>query len=271
MQKFDWPGKHRFYLWLCKNHPNRLIAHRINKQTFWVPIDEWCFWLEKGPDNYYLNEFLPFFDAINKVNKPITFFDLGADIGTVSALANKYCKNVSLFCAFEPNPKSFKLLNENLSNISANTICQNMAVSDINGQVFFNASENRSIDHEGCIDKSKSGSTKVVTLDTWIAENNITATEYLALKIDVEGQEQQTILGAKKLIKQAKTLAILLEIHPEVLAATTTTPEQLFETLETIRNVKWLVPALGNCQINRSVDFFKQFPKKQYDVIAILD
>ncbi|WP_233267312.1 FkbM family methyltransferase [Paraglaciecola sp. L3A3] len=93
----------------------------------------------------------------------------------------------------------------------------------------------------------------------------------VVIKIDVEGQEVQAINGAQKLIKDARSLVILLEIHPEVLTATSTTTEQLFTALESIRPVKWIVPILGNCKIDRNDDFFNQFPMKQYDVIAILD
>ena len=57
LQRFEWPGKHRFYKWICKNHPNRLITHKISECSFILPVDEWCFWLEKGPENYYLDGF----------------------------------------------------------------------------------------------------------------------------------------------------------------------------------------------------------------------
>lgn len=271
MQSYGWPGKHRVYLWLCQYYPNKLISHNVNHQPFLVPIDEWCFWLEKGPSNYYLKEFIPFFNIINQTRRSVTFFDLGADIGTVSAIANKYCDNLSQICAFEPNPKSFSLLSENLRSISHNSWCQNMAVSDFIGNVHFSASETNSTDHEGSIDTKKEGNTKVVTIDHWLNDNEINICEDVVIKIDVEGQEQQTIIGAKKLIKAARSVVVLLEIHPSVLKATQTTPEQLFETLEGIRSVKWIVPALENCSIDREVDFFTQFPTKQYDVIGILD
>jgi FkbM family methyltransferase len=270
LQVINWPGKHRFYLWLCHNYPNRIISHKINSHVFCVPVDEWCFWLEKGPNNYYLNEFIPFFDVVNQIKKPITFFDLGADIGTVSAIADKHCDNLVQICAFEPNPKSYSLLCENLKPIAKSTHCQNVAVSNFNGSAHFSASEGRSIDHEGSIDPTRVGSTKVTTLDAWVAEQNLNFCSDIAIKIDVEGQEQQAIIGASNLIKSANSVTVLLEIHPDVLDATETSPEQLFETLESIREVKWLVPALDNCVIDRKVPFFSQFPRKQYDVIAVL-
>jgi hypothetical protein len=89
------------------------------------------------------------------------------------------------------------------------------------------------------------------------------------LKIDVEGQELQVIQGATNLIKQAEDVAVLLEIHPEVLKQTSTTAEQLFSELEKIRGFEWSVPKLQNQVIDRSHDFFEQFPLQQFDVIGL--
>lgn len=270
LQNHAWPGKHRFFIWLCKHRSQTLIEHKINKKAFLVPVDEWCFWLEKGPNNYYLDEFIPFFDEINKVLLPVTFFDLGADIGTVSAIADKYCTNLQQIIAFEPNPKSFLLLKQNLQQTGKPVCCQNMAISDFDGFACFTSSNSRSIDHEGAIDTSKAGSTQVITLDKWLADRDLTVNENIAIKIDVEGQEAQAIYGAKELIRKANSAVILLEIHPDVLETTNTSPEQLFEALESIRPVKWYVPILGNQQIDRNRKFFSQFSIQQYDVIAVM-
>ncbi|WP_233267313.1 hypothetical protein [Paraglaciecola sp. L3A3] len=58
--------KHRFCVWFRKRYANRLITHKINNKPFLVPVDEWCFWLEKGANNYYLDEFIPFFRRLMK-------------------------------------------------------------------------------------------------------------------------------------------------------------------------------------------------------------
>lgn len=269
MQKYDWPTKHRFYSWLKANFEQKLICHQVNENPFLLPIDEWCFWLEKGPDNYYLEEFVPFFQCVSEINKDVAFFDLGADIGTVSVLAKTYCRNIKQVFAFEPNPKSFRLLRENLSFMTDLAECHNLAISDFNGNVHFSRAETRSIDHEGCIDPSIKGNTQVVSIDTWLDQRQIALSQHVVIKVDVEGQEEQAIRGATRLIQQAKCVIILLEIHPQVLERTDTTPEQLFNSLENIRKTQWLVPAKGNCPVDRAKAFFEQFPKQQYDVIAI--
>lgn len=270
IQKFDLKGKHKLYLWLSKHYSHKVISHKLAGKEFVVPVDEWCFWLEQGPQNYYLDEFVPFFNIINTISKPFTLFDLGADIGTVSALTNKYCPNLHTVYAFEPNKNSFQLLQHNVSGLGKKTLCTNGAVSNFSGNVAFTSSSVSTIDHEGSIDVSKSGDTAVYSLDSWLANTtNCPVMPFVALKIDVEGQELQVIQGATDLIKQADTVAVLLEIHPDVLKQTSTTAEQLFSELEKIRGFQWCVPKLKNQVIDRRRDFFKQFPLQQFDVIGV--
>ena len=89
------------------------------------------------------------------------------------------------------------------------------------------------------------------------------------LKIDVEGQEVQVVEGASSTISQAQTCIILIEIHPDVLDKFNQTPETLFNAVEAIRPVEWLVPKTGNSTLDRSRPLFSQVEKAQYDVIAV--
>jgi FkbM family methyltransferase len=270
LQKKDWRGKHSFYLWLSKRYASKVITHKIDNRAFNVPVGEWCFWLEKGPENYYLDEFLPFCDELNKLKVPFTFFDLGADIGTVSSLVAAHCKNLKNVIAFEPNRKSFEVLTANLQNFKQPSLCINTAVSDFEGFATFHADAERLNDHEGYIDNSGEGDTKVTSLDIWsVNQQNVSIEENITLKIDVEGQEIQALLGAKRLIKDAKKVIILIEVHPQVLARTENTPDDLFSTAEQFRGFEWVVPLYKNTPINRSLPFFEQLPVGQYDIIGI--
>jgi FkbM family methyltransferase len=277
LQKADWRGKYRFYLWLSKHFANKVITHNIDNRCFCVPVGEWCFWLEKGPENYYLDEFLPFCDVLNNLNAPFTLFDLGADIGTVSSLVAVNCQKLKNIVAFEPNPKSFKILTHNLNNILQETLCVNAAVSDMNGSATFHADPERLNDHEGYIDNNiKScgiGDTVVTSLDNWwsnqLKQNSFLIEKTIALKIDVEGQEIQLLHGAQALIKNSGKVIILIEVHPDVLARTNNSPDDLFATAETFRDFDWTVPIHKNISINRKLSFFEQVPTGQYDVIGI--
>ena len=270
LQKKDWRGKHKFYMWLASRFANRVITHNVDNRAFYVPVGEWCFWLEKGPENYYLDEFLPFCNELTRLDVPFTFFDLGADIGTVSSLIATHCKNLKNVIAFEPNIKTFDILTANLKNLKQPSLCINAAVSDFEGFATFHADSERLNDHEGYIDKSGDGDTRVTSLDSWAVEQqNIHIEDTIALKIDVEGQEIQAVLGAKSLIKNAKKVIVLIEIHPDVLARTNNTPDDLFSITEQIRDFDWIVPLYNNTPINRNLPFFEQMPVGQYDIIGL--
>jgi len=276
LQKKDWRGKHRLYVWLSQHFANKVIIHTIDNRPFYVPLGEWCFWLEKGPENYYLDEFLPFCDVLNTLNTPFTLFDLGADIGTVSSLVAVHCKNLENVAAFEPNPKSFEVLKSNLDNLRQPVKCVKSAVSNFNGFATFHADPERLNDHEGYIDNSAEGDTVVTSLDNWLViqnqkseQNDFLLEKTLALKIDVEGQEIQLLLGAKALIKNADKVIILIEVHPQVLARTHHTPDDLFATAEQFRDFDWTVPLYKNTPVNRDLSFFEQVPVGQYDIIGI--
>ncbi len=270
LQKRDWRGKHSFYLWLSKRYSEKVITHKIQNRLFNVPAGEWCFWLEKGPENYYLDEFLPFCNVLTRLEVPFTFFDLGADIGTVSSLVATHCKNLKNVVAFEPNTKSFEVLTSNLDNLQQPSLCINAAISDFEGFATFYADPQRLNDHEGYIDISAEGDTRVISLDSWSAsQKNIFVEDTITLKIDIEGQEIQALLGAEKLIKSAKKVVILIEVHPEVLTRTNNTPDDLFSTTEQFRDFDWTVPLHNNTPVHRNLPFFEQMPVGQYDIIGI--
>jgi FkbM family methyltransferase len=273
LQKKDWRGKHRFYVWLSKYFANKVIRHTIDNRPFYVPVGEWCFWLGKGPENYYLDEFLPFCDVLNNLDTPFTLFDLGADIGTVSSLVAVHCVKLKNVVAFEPNPKSFEVLTANLDNLSQPVKCVKSAVSNFDGFATFHADTERLNDHEGYIENSGEGDTVVISLDNWQNKQKVSdeflLENTLALKIDVEGQEIQLLDGAKALIKNAHKVIILIEVHPEVLARTNHTPDDLFATAEQYREFEWIVPLYKNTPVNRELSFFEQVPIGQYDIIGI--
>lgn len=269
LQLRDFPAKHRFYQWLSRLFQQRVICHRLHGRSFWVPIDEWCFWLEKGPENYYLDEFLPFFEVVNQFDCDFIFFDLGADIGTVSALASQHCPRLSHIFAFEPNPASYQLLSANLQEFAQPGEAIEKAVSDFNGYASLVADPQRSNDHDGHIVADAKGNIAVCALDQYFPRLNLASTPLVVIKIDVEGQELAVLQGAARVIGEAENIVILLELHPEVLSKTGQSPEALFAAAEQHRHFDWLVPKYNNAAVDRTQPFYKQFADGQYDVIGI--
>jgi hypothetical protein len=62
-----------------------------------------------------------------------------------------------------------------------------------------------------------------------------------------------------------------LELNPEVLTRDKQTAEYLFSEAAKIRSFKCLVPIKANKLVNRSLNFYEQFPAQQYDIIGIAD
>jgi len=265
------PGKYRFYEATKHKFNRSLITYNIKGSEFSIPWDQWCFWKNYGPENYYLEEILPFAQTLNDQLDSFDFIDLGADVGVVSALVNKYCIALNNIIALEPNPTVFKVLKQNLFNISGNHLAFKAAISDYDGFGQFSFQSEQGSDHEGHLLSNSTGKTKVTTLDSLIINNNIVLTKDLAIKIDVEGQEKAMFAGAINTIQKANKVIILLELHPEVLVRDKQTAEDLFSEAEKIRSFKWLVPIQANKQVDRNINFYDQFPAKQYDVIGIAD
>ncbi|MEH6446452.1 MAG: FkbM family methyltransferase [Oceanospirillaceae bacterium] len=139
-----------------------------------------------------------------------TAIDVGANIGLISLpLSKRFCKVVS----FEPDPNNFRVLKKNLSlNQSVNIKIHQVAVGDSPKKM--ELSVNRVIDGEGMIntglsslcEKNRIYSKKlvkvdVVVIDDYCSNNGIHDLDFL--KIDTEGYEYFTLLGAIETIKSS--------------------------------------------------------------------
>jgi FkbM family methyltransferase len=271
IQCYEVPGKYRLYEATKHKYNRSLITYEVKGSEFSIPWDQWCFWKNHGPENYYLEEILPFTQVLNNQLVKFDFIDLGADVGVVSALVNKHCEGVNKIIALEPNPRVFNVLKKNLSNISSNHTAFNKAVSNFNGYGQFSFNSEQGSDHEGHLINNSTGKTRVTTVDSLIEDNNISIAKNIAIKIDIEGQEKAVFSGAKNTLQQANKVVILLELHPDVLTRAQQTPEELFLEAEKIRNFTWLVPIQGNKAVDRSRVFYQQFPLQQYDIIGIAE
>ena len=262
-------GTYRLYRYIARNFPERVIQHKIKGRPFVVPADQWCFWLERGPARYYEEEFIPFCAAINKHVGDFVFFDLGADIGVVSSLIETHCARLKSVVAVEPNPSAYELLETNLNHFPVPTHVIQGAVSDFNGTADLLRDKNTLTDHEGRIERKEGGSVAVWRLDDLTEALDDCSWSDVVVKIDVEGEEIETIDGAARVLAEAPRALLLLEIHPEVLERTGATPESLFSAAEAIRKWTWLIPGCRNMVLNRERAFYDQVPVAQYDVIAV--
>ncbi len=269
VQKYEIPGKYWLYRRFLARYGNRLIKHNLYGKNFYVPWDQWCFWLDYGPENYYRKEIDPLIETINRENDRVTLFDLGADIGVVSALLVGNCPNIASLIAVEPNPISFEILNKNINKLKPKKALLNVAISDHQGSADLIFNQQLASDHEAYIQTSASGKTQVTTVDRIASQLDYPISETIVLKVDVEGQEQKMFAGASDTISKASKVILFIELHPTTLSRENLTPEGIFSKAENLRSFKWLVPLKGNMTLDRSKRFYEQVEYQQYDIIGI--
>ncbi|GGE19895.1 FkbM family methyltransferase [Psychroflexus salis] len=173
----------------------------ISKQLFW-----------EGSENY---EYTPIFKSILKETK--TFIDIGANFGYYSLLAAKLNKNIKVF-AFEPSPGPFVYLKENIKiNKLKNIEVFKLALSDFSGLLDFYEVRNRKYKNVPNLSgEHNTGSKKHLNtnkikvkcekLDSIFRGDDIEKIDLI--KIDVEGSENQVIIGAIEIIRKVKPTII---------------------------------------------------------------
>jgi len=138
-------------------------------------------------------------------------YDVGANYGFYTLLAQEFITNGEIH-AFEPNPKIFKLLRENVRlDIFKNTFLNEVALSNQTGETEFYDSEISR--HSGVsslikcpyLRKYKVIKVQTTTLDEYIL-NHKPAT---IIKIDVEGGESLVLRGASILLKKYNPTIIM--------------------------------------------------------------
>ncbi len=194
-----------------------MIKYNINSHAFYFSLEEWCFWLKKGPTNYYPQDIQPFIDAIEQCPQKMVFIDCVADIGAVSMMVANGTDNIARHIYIEPNPKAFAFLRANQMALNAKTDLANKDVSNFCGSTILHCNANITSDHEPYIQVDTEGVTEVTTLDKLGLELEFSDSKHIALKIDVEGQEPAVFDGARNLLLNAEYSLILLELHPDVL------------------------------------------------------
>jgi FkbM family methyltransferase len=138
--------------------------------------------------------------------------DCGAHIGEYTLLFAHLVGSNGRVYAFEPDPRVFKILKENVSiNNLHNVVLNNIALSDFCGETDFllNTDPTASSLVKAGNHIIESTRVSVTTLDSFIQENKITKID--ALKIDVEGAEEAVLNGAKEVLSHFEPGLIVVE------------------------------------------------------------
>ena len=167
-----------------------------------------------------------------KLVKPgMTVFDLGANIGWFTLVMAKLVGEKGHVYAFEPDPKYFNILNENiaLNNVS-NVSTFQLASSNKEGITKFNLNpefgtyvlDSKTIDENEIL-------VKTTTLDKFCKNGKIKVD---FVKMDVEGSEPKTLEGMSETIQNNPYIQIISEFHPDAINDLDSSPKEYLEMLE---------------------------------------
>ena len=148
------------------------------------------------------------------------FADLGAYTGDTVDMFRKIRGNAAdTIVAFEPEPRNFRKLSENLAGLE-NTELINAAAWDSDGEAVFGKGRGRGT-HEVV---SKGVSTPLRSVDSVLSGRRADF-----IKMDIEGAEHRAILGAAQTIKDHKSALLIAAYHRA---------EDLFDIPETVLSIR---------------------------------
>lgn len=135
-------------------------------------------------------------------------FDIGCNVGIYSMAAISKCPGIQVH-SFEASCDTFEDLKDNISkNGFANSIVMNnVAVGECLKNVFITSnyhSSNFVIEKDVNMNKT---SVHMITIDNYVKENNINKIDFV--KIDVEGSEQNALLGSLESLKRFKPIVLV--------------------------------------------------------------
>lgn len=144
------------------------------------------------------------------------FVDIGANFGLYSLVASQKITNSGKVICFEPFPKNYAALKTNISlNSKSYIISENIALGDKKDELslYYQPNEkNLGMVSANFMENSKTIEVDVMSLDEYVNENGIDKIDLI--KIDVEGFENQVIVGMKKTLELFSPM-ILIEIFDE--------------------------------------------------------
>lgn len=151
-------------------------------------------------------------------------FDVGANLGVVTGLMAHLWPD-RIIHAFEPGPSTFRSLQTTvrLNKATASVRLNNLALSDQEGELVFDASPNSRATAKLAIQEDKASSNPdaslihvpTTALDRYVEDCQ---TSFIALlKLDVEGYEPLVLEGASQLLTNKRIGIIYFELCPPLL------------------------------------------------------
>lgn len=158
--------------------------------------------------------------------------DVGANIGIFTVLMAERVGSTGRVHAFEPDPRNFALLAENIERNSLGASASQVAVSDSSGTIGLAPEEDAAFTH--LAGPMAPGGPAVLEVPmTSIDEYAIEMERLDLVKVDVEGGESAVLSGAGATLRRLRP-ALLVECAAHHLARNGITPVQLLLQLEAL-------------------------------------
>jgi FkbM family methyltransferase len=165
---------------------------------------------------------------LSVVSSEMTVVDLGANIGYYTLLASRLAGAEGRVYAFEPDFEAYKYLQRNVSrNQCTNVAAIHKAAGNTVGTLSFirPGPERGFVSHSG----PQAISIDAVTLDAFFGQLGWPAVHLI--KMDIEGSEEQALLGMQELVRRNPTIRMIIELNTDALSRAGRTLEQLIQTL----------------------------------------
>ena len=193
-----------------------------------------------GPDNIYWGiycgqDFEP--GATGVVRKLVSegdvVVDIGANFGWYTTLFGNLVGDRGKVYAFEPVPKIFEHLSENiaLNNVAHRCVASRLALGDERKTVQLNVFPDLPASHSSISNLGRQGyvsfPAQMILLDAFLEDNNVERINFL--KCDVEGAELLALRGARNLLCQGTAPLVMYECNKGTAEAFGYTPLDIFK------------------------------------------
>ncbi len=165
------------------------------------------------------------------IKKGDNVIDLGANIGYYTLISAKLVGESGNVFAFEPDPSNFEILLKNIKeNKHKNVTPVQKAVSNNSGKINLYISKRNYASHRifDAGDNRESIEIDVITLSDFFKKIKMSIK---FIKMDVEGAEGATLLGASEIIDNSKDLIIMMEYFPKFIKKFGMNPEEILKLL----------------------------------------
>ena len=202
-----------------------------------------------------------------------TVVDLGANIGYYTLILAQLVGKSGHVYAFEPDPLNFEILSKNVKeNKHDNVTLVQKAISDKNSKIKLYVSKRNLASHRifDAEDKRESIEVDVTTLDEYFQKSKKLVK---FIKMDVEGAEGATILGASKIIEDSKNLVIMMEYFPKWIKKFGDIPEEILRSLVEKKfklfNINQKNKKLDSILITNFVEEYNEQKKNYTNVLCV--